>query len=77
MGKKAPPIGRQSERGIRTMLSAIRKRMADPNTTSRELLHLLRHESRLAAELKVVAAEKIRTRLAALDSSTSHSEVLG
>jgi len=59
------------------MLAAMRRKMADLSTTPTQLLQLLKHEQRLAAELKVVAAEKIRTKLATLDDSTSQSEQVG
>ena len=78
MGRKQPPVGRQSERGIRIMLIAIRRHLADPSTTAKETLQLLGHEKRLAKELKTVAAEKLRDKIAALDgASTSQSEVVG
>ena len=51
------------------MLAAMRRKMADPALTPKELLQLLKHEERLSKELKAVAAEKIRTKLAALDGN--------
>jgi hypothetical protein len=78
MSRKQPPIGRQSERGIRVMLAAMRRKIADPDITPKELLQLLGHEQRLAKELKIVTAEKLRAKIAALDdASTSQSEVVG
>lgn len=60
------------------MLAAMRRKMADPAITPKELLQLLKHEQRLSAELKIVSADKLRARIAALDgASTSQSEVVG
>lgn len=78
MVQKRAPAGRQGEQSIRKMLAAIRRAMTRSEASPRELLQLLRHQERLAAELKEVAKEKLRNKLAALDGSgTSQSEVVG
>lgn len=76
MGKKAIAAGRESECSIRILLAEIRRRMRHPDTDAQQVLSLLKHQERLAKELKAVTAERIRSKLAMLDS-TSHSEQVG
>lgn len=70
MSKTKPLLGRLSERSIRSTLNAIKRKLRDPGTNTKQMLQLLGHQERLQAELKTVAAEKIKAQLAALDAKS-------
>jgi len=65
-----PPVGRQGEQAIRSMLASIRKFLQAPSLKTSQALKLLDHQQRLQAELKIVCAEKIKKKLAQIDGAT-------
>jgi len=65
---KQPPVGRMSERAIRSMLNIIRKRMRDRSLAHKQFMELEHRHDKLTDELKVVVGNKLRAQIQAAES---------
>jgi hypothetical protein len=63
-----PPTGRISEASIRSTLNSLKIQMRKKELKPGQFVKLIEHQARLQAELKIVVAEKIKTRLAEMDA---------